>query len=109
MVTLTTNTTTKRIVTLANAAPDEIVQRAQLMIKTAETWHILAAGQRVHGDGIQYPAPAVACPIVDISNVTDDEKVAELMRLCTLPTAGVIAMQTLIDGLVQLGGKVVIQ
>lgn len=100
----TTSTTTKKIVTLANAVPDEVIKNAQVMIVTGETWHIYTKGQRAHGT--ELPAPLVTCPIVDVSRVEDDDKFSELIKLCILPSAGVVAMDTLLDGLVQLGGIV---
>lgn len=105
MITQASETTgNKRIVMVATDVPEEIVRRAQLMIVTGESWHIICPGQRAHGKN--EAAPQVACPIVDISAVEDDEQVAELMKLCVLPIAGVVAMETLINGLTKLGATV---
>ena len=108
MATMITETNVK-MVYISKAVHEECIRRAQVLIVTEETWHLIGPEPyRAHGDRMFAKAPKVTCPIINLSAVDEgnDEKVAEIIKACTAPTAGVINMEGLIAGLSALGGKV---
>lgn len=106
MVTTATPSKTKYVFS-ASAAPDECVKAAQVVIVAEFSWHVIApAPYRMHCLLSFAPVPAVACPVVDVKGVQDDEGMAKLIRTCTDPSAGVLNLDGLLTGLEALGGKV---
>lgn len=99
--------TQKKMVLAATSVPEDCIRRAQVMIVTDMTWHLIGPGNlRAHGLSRDIPQPTVTCPVVDVSKVRDDEKMGAIIRTCVTPTAGVINMAGLLTGLEALGGNV---
>jgi hypothetical protein len=91
----------------ASDTPDECVRNAQVLVVGEFSWHVIApAPFRLHCLLSFAPVPQVRCAVVDVHGVTDDGKMAELIRTCTDPSAGVINLDGLLTGLEALGGKV---
>jgi hypothetical protein len=82
---------------------------ATVLIVTEQTWHLIRPGQRLHGDKGFAAMPDVDCTVIDVSAVPmeNDEKMAEIIRDCTVDHAGVINMGGLMNGLCALGATVV--
>lgn len=92
----------------ASAVPDESVKAAQVVIVGEFSWHVIApAPYRMHCLMSFSPVPVVTCPVVNVMGVQDDEKMAEIIKACTDPSAGVINLGGLLTGLEALGAKVV--
>lgn len=106
MATSATPTKTKYVFS-ASAVPDESVKAAQVVIVAEFSWHVIApAPYRMHCLLSFAPVPKVACPVVDVRGVQDDEKMAEIIKACTDPSAGVINLDGLLTGLEAMGAKV---
>lgn len=96
-----------KIVVSVSAVPEESVQAAQVVIVGDFTWHIIApAPNRMHCLLTFAPVPTVACPVIDVTGVKNDEGMAEIIRACTDPKAGVINMDGLLTGMAALGAKI---
>ena len=98
-----------KLVLLAKAVPEECAARAQVMIVTEKTWHLIGPSPyRAHGDSSYAKPPKVSCPVIDVSLVSEanDEKMGEVIAACTAAHAGVINMDGLVMGLCALGGRV---
>jgi len=97
----------KKYVFSASAVPEESVKAAQVLIVAEFSWHVIApAPHRVHCLLSFAPVPTVTCPVVDVRGVQDDEKMAEIIKACTDPSAGVINLNGLLTGLEAMGAKV---
>jgi hypothetical protein len=97
----------KQKVFVANEVPDECVAHAQVAIISNLSWHLIAPNPyRAHGMSEALPLPKVACPIVDVRSVTDDEAMMKVMSACVDKTAGVINLSGLLTGLEALGAVV---
>lgn len=98
-----------KMVYVARAVPEECAARAQVMIVTGKTWHLIGpAPYRAHGDASFAKPPKVGCVVIDVSGVAEvnDERMGQVIAACTAPSAGVINMDGLVTGLCALGGKV---
>lgn len=98
-----------KMVYVAKAVPEECAARAQVMIVTGRTWHLIGpAPYHAHGDASFAKAPKVGCVVIDVSGVPEvnDERMGQVIAACTAPSAGVINMDGLVTGLCALGGKV---
>lgn len=97
----------KQKVFVANAVPDECIERAQVVIVSGLSWHIIAPNPfRAHGLGNAIPVPTVKCPVVDVRGVQDDAAMMKVMAACVDKSAGVINLDGLLTGLQALGAKV---
>lgn len=95
-----------KLVYLGTEVPDECIANAQVVIKTEDTWHVIAPNPyRMHCTA-DIPMPEVKCPIVDIRGVKDEEAMRAVMEKCTDKSAGVLNMAGLLTGLEALGAKV---
>lgn len=109
-VTMEDLTPDKKVVLVAKQVPAECVKRAQVLVLTDKTWHILAPNPyRAHGLLSEGTTPKVKCLVLDLSRVPaeNDEKTAQVIKDCTAEHAGVINMEGLVSGLCALGGRVV--
>jgi len=106
MVTTATPSKTKYVFS-SMAVPDECVKAAQVLIVGEFSWHVVApAPYRMHCLMSFAPVPVVNCPVVDVRGVADDEGMAQIIKTCTDPSAGVINLDGLLTGMEALGGKV---
>lgn len=101
----------RRQILCGTEVPEECIRRAQVVIMTAETWHILAAAPYRAGfsrEETTIPDDMLSCPIVNISELPEelDAQVAELIRNHYTPETGVVLLPELLSGLVKLGAKV---
>jgi len=99
--------TMRRVIVMSDA-PEVVLHYAQVLIVDGERWHAYGPGaMRAHGEwGIGEARALATCPILDVSGVTDDERMADIIRRCTAEHAGVINMDGLLTGLQALGAQV---
>ena len=74
------DTTRKTVVFVGTTSPAQALDTAEVCILTASTWHIYGRGKHVNFSN-EIERPELACPIVDISNLSEelDEQVGDVM------------------------------
>ena len=70
----------KTLFAAGTMTPDAALDTADVCILTASTWHIYGRGKHVNFSN-EIERPELACPIVDISNLSEelDEQVGDVM------------------------------
>ena len=53
-----------------HSTPEEITARAQIVIVDGDTWTVIAGRDKL--SGYNSPRPAVSCPVINTSGVTDE-------------------------------------
>jgi hypothetical protein len=82
--------------------PAETIDNAQIAFANGETWVVISPFSRLSGVTSIHPMPAVDCPIVDTTHITDEERFANLMRQYITPR-GCIDVPMLITRLELIG------
>lgn len=102
-----------KVVLQGTATPAECVARAQAVIVTANSWHILAPEPyRCHSyDLAAMPLPdgfREYVPIIDVSTVDESlaDQMASVLASTTDPLFGVVNREGLTTGLMALGAQV---
>lgn len=95
-------------VLLATAPMEECVKRAQVVIVSEHSWHLIAPRPyKMHCLNSFAAVPTVTCPVVDVREVPDarSDEMFRVMQACTADQAGVINLAGLLTGLEALGAK----
>lgn len=100
----------QKTVVAATEVPEECVKRAQVVIVSEYSWHLIAPKPwKMHCLLNFAPVPTVTCPVIDVRGVPDEKSEAmfKVMQACVADHAGVINLDGLVTGLESLGAVVV--
>lgn len=97
----------KKLVLTADSVPADCIERAQLAIVTASAWHIYGPVRCHSYDKEAMPLPALRCPVLDISGLSDeaDDQVGALLAKHSYES-GLSNVPELVNGLKELGAAV---
>jgi len=101
------NEHTPKLVLTANSVPADCIERAQLAIVTSSAWHIYGPVRCHSYDKVAMPLPELKCPVLDISNLSNeaDDQVGALLAKHVYE-GGLVNVGELVEGLKALGAKV---
>jgi hypothetical protein len=91
---------------LLSVNAEDIAEKAQVAFVDGNSWTVFGPFCRFQGLTAFSPMPAVSCPVIDISNILDQDDLISMVVRRHINQSGVLHLDALVADMVALGASV---